>query len=417
MLRISVAGGPARNANNTRGSSNGRTSDSESEYLGSNPSPRTRHNSPKPLRLFIYKTSYYSLLYFRLLFVYNLSMFKPKYTITNKLLENIKKVNKLVNNLNLRRFPRIVLVEMQKKAEAISTYASTSIEGNPLPLTDVKQILKTRPQNIQDSEQEVLNYNEILKEINIKLERKTVTVNSNLLLFIQKKITNKLIPVFQSGKLRTNPVFINDPRLQKTIYWPPDVKDVPILMKELIVFIKTNKHIVDPLILAGIFHRQLVIIHPFMDGNGRTTRLATKILLAEMGLNTFNLFSFENYYNKNVTRYFEMVGVKGNYYDIYKTLDFTLWLEYFTDGIIDELLRVEKLLPQLLINPQTELKTHHQKILKHIQEKGYITDKKYSKLVTRARATRHLDLKKLINLKLIEIKGKGKSTYYILKGK
>jgi len=71
----------------------------------------------------------------------------------------------------------------------------------------------------------------------------------------------------------------------------------------------------------------------------------------------------------------------------------------------------------LLINPQTELKTHHQKILKHIQEKGYITDKKYSKLVTRARATRHLDLKKLINLKLIEIKGKGKSTYYILKGK
>jgi len=316
--------------------------------------------------LFIYKTSYYSLLYFRLLFVYNLSMFKPKYTITNKLLENIKKVNKLVNNLNLRRFPRIVLVEMQKKAEAISTYASTSIEGNPLPLTDVKQILKTRPQNIQDSEQEVLNYNEILKEINIKLERKTVTVNSNLLLFIQKKITNKLIPVFQSGKLRTNPVFINDPRLilsihkeitnqllpdfksgilrtepvfvnnpiiGKTIYWPPDVKDVPILMKELIVFIKTNKHIVDPLILAGIFHRQLVIIHPFMDGNGRTTRLATKILLAEMGLNTFNLFSFENYYNKNVTRYFEMVGVKGNYYDIYKTLDFTLWLEYFTDGM------------------------------------------------------------------------------------
>ncbi len=346
-----------------------------------------------------------------------MSMFEPKYIITNKLLENIKRVNKLVNDLNLRRFPHVVLVEMQKNAEAISTYASTSIEGNPLPLTDVKQILKTRPQNIRDSEQEILNYNEILKEINVKLEKRTVTVDSNLLLFIQKKVTDKLLPAFQSGKFRTDPVFVNDPRLQKTIYWPPDIKDVSLLMEELVFFIKTNKHTVDPLILAGIFHKQMVVIHPFMDGNGRTTRLATKILLAEMGLNTFNLFSFENYYNKNVTKYFEMVGVRGNYYDIYQTLDFTLWLEYFTDGIIDELQRVGKLLPQLSVNPQTELKTYHQEILKHIQQKGFITDKEYSKLVTRARATRHLDFKRLINFGIIEMKGKGKSTYYVLKGK
>jgi Fic family protein len=346
-----------------------------------------------------------------------MSMFEPKYTITNKLLENIKRINKLVNELNLRRFPHVVLVEMQKNAEAISTYASTSIEGNPLPLTDVKQILKTKPQNIRNSEQEVLNYNEILKEINIKLEKRTVTVNSDLLLLIQKKITGKLLPTFQSGKFRTNPVFVNDPRLQKTIYWPPDVKDIFTLMEELVAFIKTSKHTVDPLILAGIFHKQMVVIHPFMDGNGRTTRLATKILLAEMGLNTFSLFSFENYYNRNVTKYFEMVGVRGNYYDIYKTLDFTLWLEYFTDGIIDELLRVEKLLPWLSVNPQTELKTYHKKILEHIQRKGFITDGEYSKLVIRARATRHLDFKRLINLRLIEMKGKGKSTYYILREK
>src|SRR3989344_3105953 len=217
-----------------------------------------------------------------------MSMFDPKYTITNKLLKNIKRVNQLVNDLNLRRFPHVVLVEMQKNAEAISTYASTSIEGNPLPLTDVRQILKTRPQNIRDSDQEILNYNEILKEINLKLEKRMVTINSDLLLSIQKKITAKLLPEFQSGKFRTNPVFVNDPRLQKTIYWPPDVKDVSRLVEELVDFIKTNKQIVDPLILAGIFHKQMVVIHPFMDGNGRTTRLATKILLAEMGLDTFN---------------------------------------------------------------------------------------------------------------------------------
>lgn len=61
-----------------------------------------------------------------------------------------------------------------------------------------------------------------------------------------------------------------------------------------------------------------------------------------MSLNTFYLFSFENYYNQNVSRYFQEVGVLGNYYEIEDKIDFTSWLEYFTDGIIDELLRVIK---------------------------------------------------------------------------
>lgn len=344
-------------------------------------------------------------------------MFNPKYFITNKLLQNIKRISTLINQLNQKRFPEPVLVEFQKSAEAVSTYASTSIEGNPLPLTDVKQILKNRPANIRDSEQEALNYNEILKEINKKLETGAVPLSLDLILSIQKKITDKLLPLFQSGKLRSEPVFVNDPRFKKTIYWPPDHQDVLSLMKELIKFIKTNRNKIDLLILSGIFHKQMVIIHPFMDGNGRTTRLATKILLAGMGLNTFNLFSFENYYNNNVSKYFKMVGIQGNYYDVFDKIDFTSWLEYFTDGIIDELLRVEKQLPQMALNPQTELRSYHHKILEFIRRKGFITDRDYSKLVRRARATRHLDLQKLINLGLIEKKGKSKATYYIMKAK
>jgi len=342
-------------------------------------------------------------------------MFTPKYTITNKLLENIKKINKLVIELNLRHFPNVVLVELQKNAEAVSTYASTSIEGNPLPLTDVKQILKTKPQNIRASEQEVLNYNEILKEINLKLKKGTLTFNLKFILLIQKKVTENLLPKFQSGKFRSNPVFVNDPRLQKTIYWPPEIIDVSKLINDLMSFININKKSIDPLILAGIFHKQMVIIHPFMDGNGRTTRLATKILLAEMGLDTFNLFSFENYYNKNVSKYFEMVGVRGNYYEIYKTLDFTTWLEYFTDGTIDELLRVEKILSNREVNPQKQLQPYHYKIIAHIKKNGFIRDRSYGKLVKRARATRHLDFKKLIDLGLIEMKGGSKATYYVFR--
>ena len=342
-------------------------------------------------------------------------MFKPRYEITHALLENIKRITSLTQALNQRRFPHTVLVELQKDAEAVSSFASTSIEGNPLPLTDVKRILKNKPQNIRDSEREVLNYNEALQEINGKLASGTIPFTLALIVQIHKQVTNKLLPASQSGKLRSDPVFVNDPRSRTTIYWPPDAADVPALVKDLILFVETNKTKVDPLILAGLFHKQMVVIHPFMDGNGRTTRLLTKILLANMGLNTFNLFSFENYYNQNVTRYFQMVGARGNYYEIAATIDFSPWLEYFTGGIIDELLRVEKILPRSNESPQDELKPYHQKILDFIKDKGYITDKDYAGMVNRARQTRRLDFNKLIEMGRIKREGKGKNTYYKLK--
>ena len=183
-------------------------------------------------------------------------------------------------------------------------------------------------------------------------------------------------------------------------------------MVELVDYIKSNRRKIDPLILAGIFHKQFVVINPFIDGNGRTARLLTKLLLADLGINTFNLFSFENYYNRNVGKYFERVGILGNYYDIKDKIDFTSWLEYFTDGIIDELIRVRGELKNKGLSPATQLKPHHEKLLNYIKKNGFITDKEYSKLTDRAKPTRNLDFRKLIKIGLIKKQGKGMLTYY-----
>ncbi len=50
-----------------------------------------------------------------------------------------------LEKLNQQKFSKIILLEMEAEANAQSAYSSTSIEGNPLPLTDVKKILKNRP--------------------------------------------------------------------------------------------------------------------------------------------------------------------------------------------------------------------------------------------------------------------------------
>jgi len=335
-------------------------------------------------------------------------MFNPKFTISNQLLANIKQVNSLIINLNFQRFPSLITMEFEKSAREVSAFASTSIEGNPLPLTEVKRILKNLPQNIRDSEKEVLNYNQALQF----LDQKNENLSLSLILEIHKLVTQNLLQKSDSGKIRKKPVVVNDPRTGNPVYWPPDAEDVNSLMEDLISYISIQRTMIDPLILAGIFHKQMVIIHPFMDGNGRTTRLVTKVLLAEMGLNTFKLFSFENYYNQNVTRYFQQVGERGNYYDLIERIDFTAWLEYFTGGVIDELFRVQKLLAITGLEPGIRLQPFLLKILETIEEKGFITDRHYAQITDRAKATRTLDFQKLLLLGLIERKGKGRATYY-----
>ena len=290
----------------------------------------------------------------------------------------------------------------------MSIYASTSIEGNPLPLTEVKRLLKNQPQQARDSEREVLNYNQVLLMLH---ETEPTTITTDLLLTIHKGVMDGLLSEHQNGRFRQEPVVVHDPRSGEVVFLPPDWQAVPQLVDDLMLFVQANQGVLDPVLLAGLFHKQMVVIHPFVDGNGRTTRLATKQLLAGLGLDTFPLFSFETYYNQNVTRYFQKVGLFGDYNELVENLDFTPWLEYFADGILDELLRVQKLL-DARATLDTALQPYHNAILAHIDTYGFITDKDYAQLTERAKATRALDFKKLLDLGLIERKGRGRGTYY-----
>jgi len=120
-------------------------------------------------------------------------MFNPKFAISNRLLTNIKRIAEITTGLNSQSFSGIVLSELEKRAREISAFSSTSIEGNPLPLTDIKKILKNKPEYIRDSEKEVLNYNKALVELNNLTSDTKQVFNLPLILRIQKNITQGLI--------------------------------------------------------------------------------------------------------------------------------------------------------------------------------------------------------------------------------
>ncbi len=340
---------------------------------------------------------------------------KPKYTITDKLLFTIREIGESMGEIKGFNFTDKVLARLELDARELSSYASTSIEGNPLPFTDVKRLLKSNKTHIRDTEREVLNYNAALQGIYSTVRSESFKLDIATLEKVQKQVVDGLMDnPSHCGQIRQAPVIICTPgKPDEVVFIPPDAKDVRQLLSELMIFINENIGKIDPIVLAGVFHRQCVIIHPFIDGNGRTARLLTTAILGKAGLDLFEIFSFENYYNQQISRYFKAVGLQGDYYDLADTVDFTGWLEYFADGILDELRRIAKTLPQHL-EPKPRLESHHRQVLNYIKEQGSITQREYGSISTRSLASRKLDFEKLLELGLITAKGTGRGTYYVL---
>lgn len=339
-------------------------------------------------------------------------MFEPNYHITAKLLEHVRRSGVLLAELRHRPLSGVVRMDFVQEARALSAHTSTRIEGNPLPLTEVRRLLKSRPQELKAAQREVMNYNEALGYLYDKIGQGDGQITLYTLLQIHALVMNGLEEEEMVGRFRQEPVVVNDPRRGVPVFWPPDHKDVQRLVDDLLAFAKEKTGRLDPLIVAGLFHRQFVLVHPFLDGNGRTARLATKLLLAELGVDTFPLFSFENFYSRDITRYFQFVGAVGDYYDVVKEMDHTEWLEYFSEGVVDELARVLRELELSGQRFESRLSPWHHAILDHIRAHGYITDPDYAAITSRAKATRALDFRRLLDLGLIERHGKGRATHY-----
>ena len=124
---------------------------------------------------------------------------------------------------------------------------------------------------------------------------------------------------------------IKDSNAKSIIYMPPEAKDVPDLMYNLVKWIGEQHHNLPCPIIAAIGHYQFATIHPYYDGNGRTARLLTTCILHLGGYGLKGLFSLEEYYARDLLSYYRSIsiGLSHNYYLGRVESDITSWLEYF----------------------------------------------------------------------------------------
>jgi Fic family protein len=127
---------------------------------------------------------------------------------------------------------------------------------------------------------------------------------------------------------------IRDARSGSIVYVPPEARDVPRLMEQLMTRIKKKDELPVP-IKAGIAHYQFATIHPYYDGNGRTARLLTTLVLHVGSYDLKGLYALEEYYACNLKAYYEAltVGPSHNYYLGRAEADITNWIAYFIGGM------------------------------------------------------------------------------------
>ena len=108
----------------------------------------------------------------------------------------------------------------------------------------------------------------------------------------------------------------------------------------------TDSSWVHPVIVAGVAHHRLVWIHPFVDGNGRTSRMFTNLMLWARGYDFKYLFDLSSYYNRDRDRYYAALREAD------REGDYTAWLEYFMGGFANQMFTIEAEAKQLALGAQ-----------------------------------------------------------------
>lgn len=165
------------------------------------------------------------------------------------------------------------------------TFESNRIEGNTLTLRETDLVINeglTISGKSMREHLEAINHQEAIGYIKQLMER-NFPFNERELLSVHNLILRGIIPE-DAGRYRRVQVMIKG-----SSYLPPQPFLVAKNMEDYFIWFEENKSKLHPVILAAEMHERLVTIHPFIDGNGRTSRLIMNLILLQNGYAIANI--------------------------------------------------------------------------------------------------------------------------------
>lgn len=348
-------------------------------------------------------------------------IYSPKFSISNSVLKSIGKIE--ASKEIIENAPLVPAYEAKFRQEAIirTVHHGTHIEGNQLDTGEVKAVLEGEEVNARDRDiQEVLNYRRVLNYI----DRRSKQVGEKDLLLIHKLTVDKVLASNQAGKYRKTQVVVKNTKTGEVSFRPPEATIVPKLSKDFFEWLSSGgSGDVHPVLAAGITHYVLAYIHPFVDGNGRTARALATMVLFTRGYDIKRFFSLEEFFDRNAQRYYETLQAVSNQRAQLSDKDLTAWLEYFCEGLAEELERVKQRVQKLSLDSrlkgrtgQIALSERQLKLVEYIEQNGSVSNRGWRSLLRDYSDDTILrDLKDLQRKGLIKKKGSTKGAVYVLK--
>ena len=338
----------------------------------------------------------------------------PRFSITNAVAAALTEIERARGFLEAASLSDEWIASMRSRAFLLEAHHTTHIEGTRLTVEDSAEILAGRdvPGADPDDARELLNYRDAFDYVSEYLNDGG-PVTERLILEIHRRLVDGVRGGSAApGQYRRVQNFIVNSATGETIYTPPPAQDVPGLMRELVDWLNLPTDI-HPAIVSGIAQFQLVHIHPFLDGNGRASRLLSTLLLYRAGYDFKRLFTISEYYDRDrMAFYSALQGVRQT------NMDMTGWVEYFSTGLATQLAEVkqrgELAIRQDVLSRRHELTSRQSRALGHILERGRTTITDLESLFPEiTRRTLQRDLRTLMKYGLILRQGRTSRLEYI----
>ena len=339
----------------------------------------------------------------------------PRFTTTHSITNGLARIERARGFLEAAQLSEAWVRQMSERALLLEAHYTTHIEGTRLTLDQAEQLLAGQPvpQADPDDVRELLNYRDAFHLVSEYLDS-GAPIPEGLI----REIHKRLVAGVRGGQARPGEYrlaqnYVVNSVTREIIYTPPPPGDVPALMRELVNWLNEPGE-VHPVLVSGIAQFELVHIHPFLDGNGRTSRLLSTLCLYRAGYDFKRLFTISEYYDRNRSAFYAAIqSVRA------ADMDLTAWLDCFVVGLSTQLEEVKErgrrvIRADVLVRDH-ELSDRQRIVLLHLAEKSPLSIQNLERLLPQVnRRTLQRDLKQMIDAGIVVSEGSTNQLVYRL---
>ncbi len=328
------------------------------------------------------------------------------FTITNRIAAGLTRIERARGFLQAGTLSEAWVREMGRRALLLEAHYTTHIEGTRLTLEQAERLFAgdTVAEANPDDVRELLNYRRAFEFVSDYLEDGG-PITEGLVREIHKRLVEGVRGgAAAPGEYRKIQNFVVNSTTGETVYTPPPAYDVPVMMAELVDWLNREQD-VHPVLVSGVSQFRFVHIHPFLDGNGRASRLLSTLCLYRAGYDFKRLFTISEYYDRNRFAFYRAIQSVREH-----GMDMTGWLEYFVGGLTTQLAEVRKRGEQSIrrdmLVKEHGLSDRQAKAIDHILEHGALAIRDFEQLCPEMnRRSLQRDLKAMANMGLLVSEG------------